>query len=48
LAYPVPIPELSAKEAKVFEQKLKEFQLTEAQKEFYREARKLFPPPDEK
>ena len=48
MAYPDPIPELSAKEAQQFEQKLKNFQLTEAQKEFYAEARKLFPPPKDK
>lgn len=48
MAYPDPVPELSAKEAQLFEQKLRKFELTAAQKEFYAEARKLFPPPKEK
>ena len=47
MAYPEPVPELSAKEAQLFEQKLKKFELTASQKEFYAEARKLFPPPKE-
>jgi len=47
MAYPEPIPELSAREAREFERKLKNFKLTAAQKKFYAEARKLFPPPKE-
>ena len=47
MAYPDPVPELSAKEAQLFEQKLQKFELTAAQKEFYAEARKLFPAPKE-
>jgi len=45
MAYPDPVPELSAREAKLFEQKLQKFELTAVQKEFYAGARKLFPPP---
>ena len=48
MAYPEPVPELSAREAQQFERKLRDFKLTDAQKEFYAEARKLFPPPEKK
>lgn len=48
MAYPEPIPELNAREARQFERRLKKFRLTKAQKEFYAEARALFPPPKEK
>jgi hypothetical protein len=42
MAYPEPVPALKAKDAKSFEEKLDEFSLSSAQKEFYKKGRKLF------
>ena len=42
MAYPEPIPDLSAKDAKEFEKRLKEFKLSESQKKFYKEAKNRY------
>jgi hypothetical protein len=42
MAYPEPIPELKGKDAREFLKRLKNFKLTEEQKEFYRDALEKF------
>lgn len=42
MAYPEPVPALRAKDAKEFEKRLDRFELTAAQKQFYKEARERF------
>jgi len=42
MAYPEPIPVVESTDAKEFEIKLKSFRLNGAQKEFYREALRIF------
>jgi hypothetical protein len=42
MAYPEPIPDLSAKDAKEFEKKLSKFKLSETQKKFYKQGRERF------
>ncbi len=42
MAYPEPIPALTAKEIKEFEKRLSCFRLTAEQKRFYKEARERF------
>ncbi len=42
MAYPEPIPILKKKESKIFNSRLSEFKLSQAQKEFYKGGRKIF------
>jgi len=42
VTYPEPIPVLKGKDAQEFDSRLKKFKLNASQKEFYREARRLF------
>jgi hypothetical protein len=41
MGYPEPIPAVKGKAAEEFEKKLQKFKLTRAQKEFYREAKRV-------
>ena len=42
MAYPDPTPELKGKKAVEFERRLENFKLSDAQKEFYKDARHLY------
>ena len=42
MAYPEPIPAVKGKDAEEFEKKLAKFKLTDSQKEFYRDAKRLY------
>lgn len=42
MAYPEPIPVVKNNDAKEFDMKLRSFRLNSAQKEFYREALRIF------
>jgi len=42
MAYPVPIPILTGKDAEEFEEKLRNFKLTDEQIAFYRQAKERF------
>jgi hypothetical protein len=42
MTYPEPIPDLKARDARAFERRLKRFELSDQQKQFYTEARARF------
>jgi len=44
MSLPEPTPRLNRKETQEFDKRLRSFSLTDEQKQFYREARKHFPP----
>ena len=48
MTLPEPIPRLKGKDAIEFDRRLRSFSLTDEQKQFYREARKHFPPAKER
>ena len=42
MAYPEPTPVIKGKDVKIFLKRLEEFELTPAQKEFYKDAVKIY------
>jgi hypothetical protein len=48
MGYPKPIPDLKGKNAKAFDDMLRNFTLTESQKELVRQALREFPPDEGK